>query len=267
MYILHYCELLHHCFSINLLQMLSVPEGIQVSCFATLNTRHWPRITLAHDVPSCSYAKGRDKKGKKDKGSHKAVTLSGDELTSVIDLPEMKHKMEMSVAHMKKEFVEQLTLRTSVGALDNLAVKTPDGEYPLIQLAQIVQKNPQLIIVDMSALPQYIGEVKDAISNSGMNLSPQQDGSSLFVPVPKVTKEYREGLVKNAKSICDKTKEKLRHIQNNFLRDLQKAKKEGSASETLIHNLNENILGSTKEYTAQAEAILKLKQKELLDTK
>lgn len=249
------------------LWVLPLMETSQSRSFSAIAaTSHWT-CTTGGDVPSRCYAKGRDKKGKKDKGGHKTVALSDEELMSVIDVPEMKHKMEMTLAHMKKEYVDQLSLRTSIGSLDNLIVKTPDGDYPLIQLAQIVQKSPQLIVVDMSALPQYTGQVKDAIANSGMNLNPQQDGSSLFVPVPKVTKEFREGLAKNAKVICDKTKEKFRHIQNNYIRDLQKAKKEGSASENLVHNLDDHVHGATKDFIAQAETMMKLKQKELLDSK
>ena len=32
---------------------------------------------------------------------------------------------------------------------------------------------------------QYASAVKSAIEKSGMNLNPQQDGTTLFVPVPK----------------------------------------------------------------------------------
>ena len=34
------------------------------------------------------------------------------------------------------------------------------------------------------------------LQGSGMNLNPQQDGLRIYVPIPKVTKEYREKLVK-----------------------------------------------------------------------
>ena len=40
------------------------------------------------------------------------------------------------------------------GAFDRLVVETPDGNFPLIQLAQIVQKNPQLVIINMASMPQ-----------------------------------------------------------------------------------------------------------------
>ena len=40
------------------------------------------------------------------------------------------------------------------GVFDQLEVKTSDGTFPLIQLGQIVQKNPQLVVINLSASPQ-----------------------------------------------------------------------------------------------------------------
>ena len=37
---------------------------------------------------------------------------------------------------------------------DNLVVKTPDGNFPLIQLGQVVQKSPQLLTINMASSPQ-----------------------------------------------------------------------------------------------------------------
>jgi len=134
----------------------------------------------------------------------------------------------------------------------------------MLLLFQVVQKNPQLMLINMTATPQYITQVKAAIVNSGMNVNIQQDGTSLFVPIPRVTREHREGLAKNAKILCDKTKEKLRNIQNNFTRDLKKSK--DAYSQDLIHNLHETILTTTKVFMDKSEEIMKAKQKELLDS-
>ena len=129
---------------------------------------------------------------------------------------------------------------------------------------QVVQKNPQLMLINMTATPQYLVPVKAAIANSGLNVNIQQDGTFLFVPIPRVTREHREALAKNAKTLCDRTKEKLRNIQNNSTRDLKKVKDDHSAD--LIHNLQETIMSTTKLYMEKAECIMKDKQQELLNS-
>lgn len=199
------------------------------------------------------------KKGKTDKPH---VELSEDEIGEVMDVGKMKRQMELTLEHLKKEYSEQLTLRTSVGILDKIEVETPEGTFPLIQLGQVIQKNPQLMMINLVATPQYISCVKLAILGSGMNVNPQQEGTTLYIPIPKVTREHREDLAKNAKVLCEKTKEKLRNIQNNFTRDLKKGKVEHS--EDLIFNIQEMILITTKKYIDEAEALMTAKQLDLL---
>ena len=36
------------------------------------------------------------------------------------------------------------------GVFDNLTVKTPDGNFPLMQIGQVLQKNQQLIVVNLA---------------------------------------------------------------------------------------------------------------------
>jgi len=125
-----------------------------------------------------------------------------------------------------------------------------------------VQKSPQLLVINVSSTPQYVTHVKTAILTSGLNVNPQQEGTTLYVPVPRVTREHREMLAKNAKALCDKTKDKLRHVQNNFDRELKKAKQ--THSEDLIYKLHETVLTTTKTYTEKAHDIMETKQQELL---
>ena len=114
----------------------------------------------------------------------------------------------------------------------------------------------------MSSTPQYTTHIKTAIATSGLNVNPQQEGTTLYVPVPRVTHEHREMLAKNAKSLCDKTKDVLRRIQNKYDSELKNAKQMHSSN--LIHNLHEAILATTKTYMEKAHGIMEAKQQELL---
>ena len=55
----------------------------------------------------------------------------------------------------------------------------------------------------------------------------------------RVTREHRENLAKNTKTLCDKTKDKLKDIQNRYVRDLKKAKSEHS--EDLVRNVQDTV--------------------------
>ena len=126
-----------------------------------------------------------------------------------------------------------------------------------------MQKSPQLLVINMSSTPQYASHVKTAIATSGLNVNPQQEGTTLYVPVPRVTHEHREMLAKNAKALCDKTKDILRNIQNKYDSELKKAKQTHSAN--LIHSLHEAVLATAKTYMDKAHDIMEAKQQELLN--
>lgn len=126
-----------------------------------------------------------------------------------------------------------------------------------------MQKSPQLLVINMASTPQYTTHIKTAISTSGLNVNPQQEGTTLYVPIPRVTHEHREILAKNAKALCDKTKDRLRNIQNKFDSELKKAKH--MHSENLIHDLHEAVLATAKTYMEKATGILEAKQQELLN--
>lgn len=73
----------------------------------------------------------------------------------------------------------------STGAIESLPVKVDGDEYQVQDLAQINRKNPKTIVMKMDSFPQAIPAVLEALTKSGMDLNPQQDGTTIFIPVPK----------------------------------------------------------------------------------
>lgn len=130
------------------------------------------------------YAKGRDIKKEKSKKKQK-VTINEEELSEVLDVGNLRKQMNNSLEHLKDEFIKNLSLRSTTGAIDALPVKFDGKDYELQELAQIIRKNPKTIVVNMLTFPQAIPDVLKAMQKSGMNLNPQQDGTTLFIPVPK----------------------------------------------------------------------------------
>jgi len=81
---------------------------------------------------------GKRDMSKKGHGHTVKVALSHEELSAVIDYDHMIKQMEGALEHLHKEYAEQLSLRTSLTAFDSLIVDTPDGQFPLIQIAQVI---------------------------------------------------------------------------------------------------------------------------------
>lgn len=202
-----------------------------------------------------SYAK----KGKKHT-SRVDVKHSAD--AEILDLDEVRQKMESVLDHLKAEYVKYLQVRTSPGAFDHVMVKTSDGRIPLNQLGQINVKSAQKFTINMSDSPQAVNEAVKAIRDSGMNLNPQADGTVIQIPIPKVTKEHRENLSKTAKVMCDKAKVNIRNVRSKVMNDIKKHK--DSASKDVIRQLEKQVQQLTDDYNEHAEQSLSAKNKELL---
>lgn len=169
--------------------------------------------------------------------------------------------MKKCIEDLKTEYIKKLSLRSTTGSIEALAVEVDEREYMLQELAQIIRKNPGLVVINMGAFPQAIPAALKAIQSSGMNLNPQQDGTTLYVPVPKVTKEHRENLAKGAKTMFVHCKDHIRDIQNQCIKKL---KKRPGLGEDLMHSVQDQISSLADQHITEAENIMSHKQAELL---
>ncbi|CAH1981213.1 unnamed protein product [Acanthoscelides obtectus] len=199
---------------------------------------------------------------KNAKAKHKPTVKIDERLMGqVVDVENIKKNMEKAVENLQKDFVAHLSLRSTTGSVEQLPIHLDGKEHTLQELAQIVRKNPKTLVINMSTFPQAIPAALKAIEKSGMNLNVQQDGTTLFVPIPKVTKEYRESLAKAAKQLFVKCKDAIRDVQ---IKQVKQIKKKEGVSEDLVRTVENQIIALADTYIEKAETILKTKQNELL---
>lgn len=180
----------------------------------------------------------------------------------IISLDGVKEDMTAVLNALKDDFTRNLSIRTSPGALDHIVVSTQDGKFPLNQLGQISMKSPLVIMVNMSSFPEITAAAARALRESSMNLNPEVDGTIIKVPVPKVTREHRENLVKVAKQFTNKAKESLRKVRSNAVTQVKKSK-EGHSEDT-IRLVEKQIQQMADGIAADIDKQLASKTKELL---
>ncbi|XP_035228834.1 ribosome-recycling factor, mitochondrial-like [Stegodyphus dumicola] len=194
-------------------------------------------------------------------GKPKTTHLTDEELADVIDVAEYRTRLQQVTEKLKEDFSEHLSLRSSASGIENLLVKIENEEFPLNELARISKKNPNLIAINMSDFPEGLKPAIQAITDSGSGMNPQQEGTMIYLSIPKLSREHRENLAKNAKALAVKAKEEVRSIQNQYVKE---AKNKTDLSEDLIFNATHQIMAVAEKCTTELEKIMKLKQKELL---
>ncbi|CAG9859502.1 unnamed protein product [Phyllotreta striolata] len=232
--------------------------------FSTISSNYFHRNSTNHQKNAIqtqfvrNYAKGKDKK--KEKGKAKIVVNDG-QLMEHVSLESMRKQMERATEQLKLDFTKNLTVRSTTGSIESILVPFDDQEHTLQELAQISRKNPKTVIINMSLFPQAIPSVLKAIEKSGLNLNPQQDGTTLYIPIPKVTKEHREALTKNAKQFFVKCKDNIRDVQIKYAKQI---KNKSSISQDDARNMEAQLVAIANEYIDRGEKMYERKCEELI---
>jgi len=125
-------------------------------------------------------AKSKDRGEKKQKIQH----IDYNEFEQVIDVNKLTSQLDKAIERLKDDFTQHLSVRSNIGAIEILPVKFEGKDYTLQELAQISRK-PKLIVLNVSTFPQAIPNILRSLTKNQMNLNPQQDGTTIYVPVPK----------------------------------------------------------------------------------
>ncbi|XP_051165464.1 ribosome-recycling factor, mitochondrial isoform X2 [Leptopilina boulardi] len=94
-----------------------------------------------------------------------------------------------------------------------------------------------------------------------MNLNPQQDGTKISMPLPKVTKDHREELSKSAKAMFIKCRNNIKAVGNKHLKSLEDDK---HITKEINNRLKHNIDMLAEKHIQEAEDIFNSKNTELL---
>ncbi|CAL4110103.1 unnamed protein product, partial [Meganyctiphanes norvegica] len=212
--------------------------------------------------------KQRKTKGKGRKKTKFGITdrLPDNAIYEYIQIPKCRSKFFRqrltNLADLARIFVKNSHLKISNSSIENLEIEFEGDMYPLQEVAQVIRKSPQMLQINAAAFPSATVSIVQSLQQSGMNLNAQQEGTTIYVPIPKVTKEHRENLSKNAKVLYNRCRDQLRDVANRYVR---KAKaKEGEASDDLIHNVELKIREIMEDHVKEADEMMTSKQKELL---
>jgi len=222
------------------------------------------------DTPLSQFLKSQRKRqkssgkgGKKDKPGEVQGAIRYEMFMKIVDGEGLWREEEAVVEGLRHHYQHHLTLRSST-SLDSLPVELEGDLFPLAELAVISKKDPKRLVIDASSFPQAAPTILAAIRAAGMNLNPQQDGLRIFVPIPKVTREFREQLVSGARRRLHQAKDELRAVQNSHSRALAEAAPPPGVSRDDVQEAAAAVRLVTESFLAAADQLLVVKTRELM---
>ena len=168
-------------------------------------------------------------------------------------------KMSQAVDHAKSELLKVRTGRANPDLLNSIQVDYYGTLTPLNQVSTITIPEPRMIALqpfDKTLIPI----IEKAIMDSNLGLTPNNNGNTVLVPIPSLTEERRQDLIKYVHQLIEDGRIVVRNIRRDAIHDIKEFSKEEHVSEdetrrqegeiqTLTDNHIENLnkLQSSKE--------------------
>ncbi len=177
---------------------------------------------------------------------------------------DVEDRMKKAVSVFKGEIAKLRTGRANPNILDGIRVEYYGQRVPLKQIATINAPEPNLLVIQAWD-KQVIPEIDREIKKSGLGLNPRIDGNSLKIPIPPMSEERRQELIKIVKKFGEDTKVAIRNIRRDGMDKLKKMEKNKEISEDERKRGEEKIQKLTEKYIDEVSLLVKNKEKEILE--
>ena len=179
---------------------------------------------------------------------------------------QLKTRMDKAVDDFRKAMAATRTGRASVHMLDNVNVDYYGSQMPLNQIAQVHAPEAQLITVQPFD-PSALGAIEKAIRAAELGLNPMNDGKLVRVPVPALTQERRQEMVKHLHKVLEEHRTAVRNIRRDGNDSIKKALKDKKITEDDEKRALDEIQKLTDGEIKKMEEMSKGKEKEVLELK
>jgi ribosome recycling factor len=183
------------------------------------------------------------------------------ELQNIIDNADQN--MDESVQYFKKELSHVRAGKAQTSLLDGIKVDYYGSKTPLNQLANVSAPEARLLTVqpyDKSSLE----DIEKAIMAGGLGLNPSNDGNLIRIPLPILSEERRQELVKHVKKIAEDARISIRNIRREANDEIKNKVDKDSLPEDSRFEAEEEIQQSTDGHTKKVDELLESKEKEIL---
>lgn len=170
--------------------------------------------------------------------------------------------MTKAVEHTLHEFSTLHTGKASPSMVENVMVDAYGSSMRLRDMAAITTPDSRTIQIqpwDKSV----IQPIEKSIQTANLGLNPSVDGPIIRIPIPELSGDRRQELVKVAHRMAEDGRISIRHARKEGMDLLKEAKKDGELSEDDLKRWEKEVQNSTDKYVGEIDDHLKNKEQEL----
>lgn len=172
-------------------------------------------------------------------------------------------KMHKAVDYVLHEFSSIHTGKASPSMVENIKVEAYGSMVNLKEVAAITTPDARSISIQAWD-KSIVNEISKAIQKANVGLTPRVDAGLVRCPIPELSRERRQDLVKTTHSMAEEGRVRIRAIRRDLLDLLKKEQKAGKISEDDLKRFEKEIQTQTDKHIEQIGKHLADKEKELL---
>lgn len=130
-------------------------------------------------------------------------------------LNEANQKIQSAIEHFKHELSSLRVGRANPSFIENIPVEAYDTKLKLMEVANISAPQPSLLTAEVWDA-SIVQKVVKAIQEANLGLNPSFEGQIIRLPIPPLTAERREELVKIVHTKLEETKINFRQIRQDI---------------------------------------------------
>lgn len=178
-------------------------------------------------------------------------------------LNETETKMKNSIDALKNNLAQVRTGRANASVLDGIVVDYYGQPTPINQMAAIKTPDAHQLAIEPWDKSQ-LGAIEKAINESDLGITPNNDGTAIRLPFPKLTEESRKELVKKCSQIAEDGRISIRNARRDGNNTISRIVKDESLGEDEEHRGQNKVQELTDKYIKQVDEIFAAKESEVL---
>jgi ribosome recycling factor len=182
----------------------------------------------------------------------------------MFDTKSYEQRMNQALVHFEEELKKLRTGRANPGMLEGVFVEAYGARVPLIQAATITVPEPQLLQInpfDPTTLQSIIKAIRE---DQSLGFNPSDDGRVIRVPIPALTTERRQQIVKQVGDKAEDCRIVLRNVRHDAIKDAKIKKDNKEISEDDQKRVEKTLDEVMKITQARLEAIVRVKEQEIM---
>jgi ribosome recycling factor len=183
-------------------------------------------------------------------------------MTGLFDIKDLEKRMRTAHDQLKRELGGLRTGRASAALLEPLQVNVYGQKMPITQCGTISVPEARMLTIqvwDKAALPA----VEKAIRESNLGLNPMVDGTMIRLPIPALTADRRNDLVKVAHKYAEGCKVAVRNVRREGMELLKKLEKDSKMSQDEARGTSTKVQELTDRMIRDVDATLASKEAEI----